>query len=585
MKNKLSNMIKRLFSGILISHKIIFSFVVTVLLVIITGFIGINSMKLMNNHAKDINIMLVKTGTIKDININCNIIMSSTEILFQDMHSPNKLDLIKEIKDTTAKVNQLIKTYEYYKSEGEEQKNFDQLKSSVAFYINSTNKLLDYVNKEDEAAAEETYHSILEYPASITNIIATMSKNNTQKSSELVQNMAIAYDSSRENIYKTIILSLVAAVSLGVVITIWIARRLKKINSLAERIGQGDLTFTLKAKNNDEIGRMTKALNEAVSKMNNLIATVITETTHISSSGNELSAISEELFATMETVKDNTAKITNRACDLGASSQEVSASMEDINAKTENLRVQAEKQKDSAREITSRAIAIKEKGITSAQHAQEMYQINSEKLKAALEKSEIVDEINSMAKFIEEIANQTNLLSLNASIEAARAGEHGRGFAVVAEEIRKLAEQSNASAVEIKKLVHQVRDAFMHVQISSNDVLHYLNNEVKPDYDEFVRAGISYEKDAKLIDTIAEEFLYSTKIMDQTISEVKDAMEGVSVTAQEAITDTEEILGNVNQTTLAVSEVNEAVQKQADIILSINSLIKQFKTSNEEKIR
>jgi methyl-accepting chemotaxis protein len=394
--------------------------------------------------------------------------------------------------------------------------------------------------------------------------------------------MDSTYSSSKSTIYKTIILSLIIAVSLGTIITVWIANRLKKINLLAERIGQGDLTYYLNTKNNDEIGRMTKALNEAVKKMNNLISTVVMDTNHISSSGNELSAISEELFATMETVKTNTAKITNRACDLGASSEEVSASMEDINVKTEGLRLQAEKQKDSVQEITARAIVIKEKGIASALHAEEMYRINSEKLNSALEKSEIVDEINTMAKFIEEIASQTNLLSLNASIEAARAGEHGRGFAVVAEEIRKLAEQSNASAIEIKKLVTQVRDAFTHVQISSNDVLVYLNNEVKPDYDDFVQAGISYENDAKMIDTIAEEFLNSTRIMDQTISEVKEAMEGVSVTAQGSITDTEEILENVNQTTLAVSEVNEAVQKQADIIISINTLIKQFKTSKDE---
>ncbi|MBP1756961.1 MAG: hypothetical protein H6Q59_3359, partial [Firmicutes bacterium] len=73
-------------------------------------------------------------------------------------------------------------------------------------------------------------------------------------------------------------------------------------------------------------------------------------------------------------------------------------------------------------------------------------------------------------------------------------------------------------------------------------------------------------------------FLESTKIMEKTISEVQEAMEGVAVTAQESVTNTEEILKNVTQTTLAVSEVNEAVQKQADIILSINALTRQFKT-------
>ena len=565
-------------TGLMISHKIIFSFIITVLLVIITGFIGINNMKQMNEHTNDINIMLVKTGTIKDININCNKIMADIDILLKDMNSPQNKDLINNIQSTTSKVNQLLKTYEYYKFDGDEQKNFENLKTTVSFYLNSANKLLTFVNKKDEAAAQEIDHSLSEYPMTITELVATMSSNNTEVSSAMVSDTASAYDSSRKVIYTTIILSFLAAISLGLIITFWISSRLKKINVLAECIGQGDFTYTLKAKNNDEIGQMTKALNEAVVKMNSLIATIVLQSNQISDSGNELSAISEELYATMDTVKANTERITNSACDLGASSEEVTASMEDINDKTDRLRIKAEEQKASAQEIKSHAISIKEKGISSALHAKEMYEINSAKIKKSLEKSQIVDEINAMAKSIEEIASQTNLLSLNASIEAARAGEYGRGFTVVAEEIRKLADQSNTSAISIKELTEEVKEAFHHISNSSNDVLIYLSNEVQPDYENFVQAGISYEKDAVLIEKTADEFLESTKIMEKTISEVQEAMEGVAVTAQESVTNTEEILKNVTQTTLAVSEVNEAVQKQADIILSINALTRQFKT-------
>lgn len=568
---------RRFFSGLMISHKIIFSFIITVILVMVTGFIGINNMKNMNENTTDINIMLVKTGTIKDININCNKIMSDVDRILKDIHSSDSQDLINEIKDTTNKVNQLIKTYEYYKSDGEEQKNFEELKAAISFYLNSINKILGYVNKENEAEAKDTYSTIIEYPVRITDIVAKMSLYNTELSSALVSDTVSEYNNSKSVIYKTIILSFLAAISLGILITFWIARRLKKINTLAECIGKGDFTYTLKTKNNDEIGQMTKVLNEAVNKMNNLIATIVMESNKISDSGNELSAISEELFATMDTVKVNTEKITNSACDLGASSEEVSASMEDINEKTDNLRLKAEKQKASAREIKLRAISIKEKGISSALHAEEMYKINSEELKKSLEKSEIVDEINIMAKTIEEIASQTNLLSLNASIEAARAGEYGRGFTVVAEEIRKLADQSNTSAISIKGLTEQVKDAFQYISKSSNRVLEYLNDEVKPDYDNFVHAGISYENDAILMEKIADEFLDSTTIMDKTITDVNEAMDGVAVTAQESVTNTEEIMKNVNQTTLTVNEVNDAVQKQADIILSINTLTKQFK--------
>lgn len=573
---------RSIFLGFKISHKIIFSFVITVLLVVMTGLIGINNMKHMNEDTNDINIMLIKTGTIKDININCNKIMSNIDILLKDIHSSDRKNLINEIKDISVKTSQLMKTYEFYRSEGEEQKNFDELKSIVTSYLNGTNRILIYLDKDNEASVKEAYGSIAEYPLNITNRIAAMSSYNKELSSALVADTALAYHSSRSVIYNTIIISFLVSISLGSLITLWIARRLKKINALAECIGQGDFTYTLNSRNNDEIGQMTKALNEAVIKMNGLISTIVMDSDKISDSGNELSAISEELLATMETVRVNTEKITNSASDLGASSEEVSASMEDIYEKTDSLRLKAEKQKSSAREIKFRAISIKEKGISSALHAEEMYSLTSGKLRMSLEKSKIVDEINGMARSIEEIASQTNLLSFNASIEAARAGEYGSGFAVVAEEIRKLAEQSNQSAIAIKKLTEQVKDAFWHISKSSNEVLTYLNDEVKPDYDNFVQAGLSYENDAILIEKIADEFLASTSIIDKTISEVKEAMEGVSVTAQESVTNTEEIMKNVSQTTLAVSEVNDAVQKQADIILSIHTLTKQFKTIKNE---
>ena len=409
-----------------------------------------------------------------------------------------------------------------------------------------------------------------------------MSSDNTEVSSALVGDTKAAYQSSRSIISKTMLLSLLIAVSLGMLITLWIARRLKRINLLAEYIGQGDFTYTLGVKNNDEIGQMTRALNEAVIKMNRLIATIVSESNNISDSGSELSAISEELYATMDTVKVNTERITNSACDLGASSEEVSASMEDINDKTNCLRKEAEDQKKAAWEIKSRAIAIKDKGISSVQHARQTYDMNTSKLKRSLEKREIVDDISTMAKTIEEIASQTNLLSLNASIEAARAGEYGRGFTVVAQEIRKLADQSNTSATAIKNLTEEVKAAFYEISNSSEEVLRYLNEEVRPDYEEFVQAGISYENDAILIEKIADEFLESTKVMEKTINEVQNAMEGVAVTAQESVTNTEEILKNVKQATHAVSEVNAAVLKQSDIILSINTLTRQFKTKRED---
>ncbi len=375
----------------------------------------------------------------------------------------------------------------------------------------------------------------------------------------------------------TVLVSIIAAILFGLVISRWLSKRLKEVIEFTKRLGQGDLTQSLVPKNKDELSQMIHSLNDAVDNIKILLMGVMDEIQDMSASSEELSATSEELLATMETIKETTEDITSGAKNLSQSSEEASYATEEIDNSTQVLTNKALEQEDSAAKIQSRAYEIKEKGLTSSKKADEMYQSNLKRLEDAIDAGKVVDNITIMANAIGDIASQTNLLSLNASIEAARAGDAGRGFAVVADEIRNLSEQSSQSVTNIRSVTEQVQEAFSIIITSSKEVLSFLNDRVKPDYSQLVQTGEFYEEDANFFRSMANEFMLSSTQMSESVAHVNNSIQNVSVTAQQSAVNTEEILENITQATVAVNDVANATQRQAELAERISSLIKRFK--------
>ncbi len=251
---------------------------------------------------------------------------------------------------------------------------------------------------------------------------------------------------SRHVIWVIVALSLIAAV-LGIGASLFLhASIMKPLRAMLEifaDISQGDLTKRLDVTSKDELGHMGISFNEFLGKLHTVIGDVARNTVQLSTAANDLYSSSEQLATGAE-------EVAAQAVTMAAASEEMSATSNEI---AQNCILAAQ----GSREANSKA----ETGAAVVQNTvQGMIRIAG-KVKESAQTVESLgarsDQIGEIIGTIEDIADQTNLLALNAAIEAARAGEQGRGFAVVADEVRALAERTTKATKEISKMIKAIQ--------------------------------------------------------------------------------------------------------------------------------
>lgn len=561
-----------------ISQKLILSYIVIALIVFVVGFIGIGQMKKINTNADT-----MYSDNLRSIEFLNSVKVGFLENRNQTLYliNPDNKDEIKlyeaNIEKFRGQINEGEKKFSALGLTDEENNIYKTLTVNQKSYNDFIDQSIQFVKVGDYAKAQQSFDISISYNQNIISGIDKLTKLNVDKADSVNTENNNDFSAASKLMLLISIIGLVIALTLGIIISYWLTRRINTVVKFAKKLGEGDLSQELKVTAQDELGNMGISLNNAVASLKDLVSGILSGAENISASSEELSATIEEISSKMEVVNESTRQISSGVSELSATTEEVSASAEEITSTTEELSIKAVEVDKSAKEIQKRAIEVKDKGVKSVELAKEIYKETHKNIAKAIDEGKVVDEIKVMAGAIGSIAEQTNLLALNAAIEAARAGEQGSGFAVVAEEVRKLAEESTSSVARIQDIINQVQNAFTNLSKHSKEVLNFIDNNVNEDYELLINTAMQYEKDAKYMTNMSDEIASATKMMSESISQVSGAIESVSATAEETASGSEEILSSVNETTFAIEEIAKTAQDQSELAEQLNNMVKRFK--------